>query len=688
MEKHIATLLLAPILIACTSCGYQKEYTFKNSGFELGSLHGWEILSGNAFDVNAIDIASGDNRQWNIVGNFFLNGERNGNAAVGVLKSPSFALKGNGKIGFMLGGGVNTNQCYVVLCDATTNEELVYMANYKFDLENPSNIMRRVILNAQEYVNRSVYLKIVDSDDKDTGFNYLLVDDFIVNYQGQADKIGMAYDATRYIENHKDEVIDTYRHTYHLMPPMGWMNDPNGFTIYNDEIHLFYQHTPYSVGWDTMYWGHATSHDFIRWVDQPVALAPDKSYDRHGCFSGSAMEMDDRLYLLYTAVGEDGKQQQALAYSDNGIDFSKLNRNPVIPSTLLPSNATNYDFRDPKVFKSGDFYYAIIGSKLANQAGGQLLLYRSPTLLDSWEYVGIVLQSPVTGGGIFECPDYERINDQDVIISSPQYVISDDPATYQNVHSVTYQIGDLNLENGSFTNHQGENVMEEFDKGFDFYAAQCVKTKDGRTIMTAWMNMWGRSTFPSAGHGWTGAMVLPRELTIRDQHIYQAPVREIANYRKNQVSYASKTIRDERLSFSKIKGKTIELQFEMDVSALSRQGKAGVSVFTGSEHHTDIYYDMATNRLVMDRKNSGVSINGTGESGENGIRYASIMPINNKIKVQIFLDRSSVEVFVNDGYYTMTGTVFPKENDDQITFFSENGEVRFEEITKYDIIVK
>ncbi len=688
MKKHIATLLIAPLLIVCTSCGNSQEYTFKNSGFELGSLSGWEILSGNAFDMNAIDIASGDNRQWNIVGDFFLNGERNGNSAVGVLKSPSFVLKGNGKIGFMLGGGIDTNKCYVVLCDATTDEELVYLANYKFDLENRNNIMHRVILNAADYVKRTVYLKIVDSDDGETGFNYLLVDDFIINYQGQEDKIGMTYDATRYIANHQDEVIETYRHTYHLMPPMGWMNDPNGFSVYNGKIHLFYQHTPYSVGWDTMYWGHATSSDFIRWENMPVALAPDKSYDRHGCFSGSAIEIDGRLYLLYTAVGEDGKQQQALAYSDNGVDFAKLNRNPVIASDLLPSNATKVDFRDPKVFKKGDFYYAIIGSKLANQSGGQLLLYRSPNLLDNWKYVGVVLQSPITGGGIFECPDYEVIDDHDVIISSPQYVVSDDQATYQNVHSVTYQIGDLNLETGAFTNHQGENIMEEFDKGFDFYAAQCVKTDDGRTIMTAWMNMWGRSTFPSAGHGWTGAMVLPRELIIRDQHIYQSPVREIANYRTNKVSYASQTIADERITLNKIKGKTLELQFEMDLSALDNDGKAGISVFSGSENHTDIYYDMATKMLVMDRKSNGITISGTGESGENGVRYASVMPINNKIKLQVFLDRSSVEVFVNDGYYTMTGTVFPKENDDQIVFFSENGAVRFNEITKYDINTK
>lgn len=689
MKKHLAISLLTPMLIVCASCGSNnKEYTFKNGGFELGSLSGWEVLSGDAFDMNAVDITSGDNKTWNIKGNFFLNGERNGNSAIGTIKSPSFVLKGNGKIGFMLGAGIDTNKCYIALCDAETDEELLYIANYKFDNDNKSNIMHRVILNGKEYLNKNVYLKIVDNDDGNSGYNYLVIDDFIINYQGESDKVGMAYDATRYIENHKDEVIDQYRHTYHLMPPMGWMNDPNGFSIYGDKIHLFYQHTPYSVGWDTMYWGHATSTDFIKWETQPIALAPDKSYDRHGCFSGSAIEVDGKLHLLYTSVGEDGKQTQSLAVSENGIDFQKLNRNPIIPSTLLPNNATKYDFRDPKLFKSGNYYYAILGSKLANQDGGQLLLYRSSTLLDSWEYVGVVTQSTITGGGIFECPDYEVVDGQDVLISSPQYVVDADISTYQNVHSVTYQLGNLNLDSGVFVNKKGEGSMEEFDKGFDFYAAQCVNAPDGRTIMTAWMNMWGRSTFPSAGHGWTGAMVLPRELSIVDDHIYQNPVREISNYRKNLVNYNSKIVNNESVSLNKIKGKTLELEFEIDLSTLDNNSMAGVSVFKGSKNHTDIYYDMATNRVVFDRKSNGVTINGTGESGENGVRYASYVPKDNKLKLRIFLDKSSVEVFIDDGYYTMSGTVFPDETDDNIEFFVENGVASFNGIKKYDIVVK
>ncbi len=689
MKKKMKTTLLSLLLVITSSCGNDVgEYYFSNSGFELGSLDNWEVISGNAFTLNAIDVSSYENKTWNVVGDFFLNGERNGNSAVGVIKSPSFKLKGNGKIGFMLGGGIDTNKCYLVLCDTSTNEELKYIANYKFDRDNPSNVMHRVILDANEFVGKDVYIKIVDNDNSDTGYNYLIIDDFIVNYKGEADKVGAAYDATRYIENHRHEVVDTYRHSYHLMAPMGWINDPNGFSVFDGKIHLFYQHTPYSVGWDTMHWGHATSTDFVKWEDQPVALAPDKKYDRNGCFSGSAIEIDGRLYLLYAAVGTDGKQRQALAYSENGIDFTKLNRNPVISDTLLPNNATDYDFRDPKVFKQGSYYYAIIGSKLAGKQGGQLLLYRSNNLIDNWEYVGILFQSEITGGGIFECPDYQIIDGKDVIISSPQFLTSKEISEYQNIHSVTYQIGSLNLDSGAFTNDSGEMVMEEFDKGFDFYAAQCLKPGDGRTILTAWMNMWSRSSFPSSGHGWTGAMVLPRELTMKDNHIYQSPVREIEKYRKNKVSVSNKTISNESIAIKNIEGTKAEIEFTMDISSLSSDGKAGISVFKGTDNHTDIYYDAYYQRLVFNRINNGKTINGTGESGQNGVRYAPVTPIDGKIKLRLFLDVSSVEVFINDGYYTMTGTVFPDKDDTNIEFFVEDGSAIFSDITKYDLKVE
>ncbi len=687
MNSKENIVLIAIISLGLCGCNTSnKEYKFLNSDFEYGSLRGWTKIEGDAFSDNYVDISGASNIDWNVIGNFFYNGELADLGSTGSMQSEVFKLKGNGKIGLMLGGGKNVNQCYIALCDAKFNQELATIANYKFDFDNPNSRMHRVILDGSNYVGKDVYLKIIDNDDGIDGYNFLVLDDFVVNFQGKEDEVGMAHDATRYIEAHKNEVKNArYRHSYHLMPPVGWMNDPNGFSIYNGKINLFYQHSPYTVGWSTMYWGHATSDDFIKWKDEPVALAPDKSYDKDGCFSGSVIVENNKMYALYTAVSSYG-QQQAIAFSNDGINFEKLNRNPIIKSSSLPNNATSGDFRDPKLFKVNNTYYAIIGSKLKTP-GGQLLLYKSNNLIDGWTYVGVVLSSSITQGGLFECPDYEKIDGQDVIISSPQYVRNSAINEYQNEHSVTYQIGTLDLNTAKFDNANGEMFMEEFDKGFDFYAAQCLKTNDNRVVMIAWMNMWNRSTFPSAAYGWTGAMTLPRELRIIDNHIYQAPIREIQKYRKNKYELNSKIVNGIDY-ISELRGKCSEIEFEIDVSKLNNDGTAGIRLFAGDENHTDIYYDMESNQIVFDRRENGEIINGNGESGANGIRYCPVNVMDNKIKLHIFLDNSSVEVFINDGYYTMTGTVFPNEKDDKVALFSTNGETTFANIKKYDLVIK
>lgn len=687
MKKKESIILIAIISLGICGCDtIKKEYKFLNADFEYGSLRGWENILGTAFTDNTIDISGGGNVDWNVVGNFFYNGELADLGSTGSMQSEVFNLKGNGKIGLMIGGGKNFSQCYISLCDAKSNQELVSIANYKFDFDNPNSRMHRVILNGSNYIGKDVYLKVVDNDANTDGYNFLILDDFVINFQGEEDEVGMTHDATRYIEAHKDEVKNTiYRHNYHLMPPVGWMNDPNGFSIYNGKINLFYQHSPYTVGWSTMYWGHATSDDFIKWEDQPVALAPDKAYDKDGCFSGSVIVENNKMYALYTAVSSAG-QQQAIAFSNDGINFEKLNRNPVIKSSLLPDNAITADFRDPKLFKVNNTYYAILGSKLKTP-GGQLLLYKSNSLIEGWGYVGVILSSSITQGGLFECPDYEKIDNQDVIISSPQYVRSSIINEYQNEHSVTYQIGSFNLDTAKFENVNGEMSMEEFDKGFDFYAAQCLQTNDDRVVMVAWMNMWNRSTFPSAAYGWTGAMTLPRELNIIDNHIYQTPVREIQKYRRNEYKLSSKTV--EGMNYiNKLNGRCSEIEFEIDTSKLNNDGTAGIRLFAGEENHTDIYYDKESNQIVFDRRENGQVINGGGESGANGVRYCPVNSSNGKVKLHIFLDKSSVEVFINDGYYTMTGTVFPNETDDKVALFTTSGQALFENIKKYDLVIK
>ncbi|EAC9468344.1 glycoside hydrolase family 32 protein, partial [Listeria monocytogenes] len=117
--------------------------------------------------------------------------------------------------------------------------------------------------------------------------------------------------ANRFIEMMRGKVNPQYRQNYHFSAPIGWINDPNGFIYYKGHYHLFYQYYPYDSRWGPMHWGHARSSDLVHWEDLPVALAPDQPYDSGGCFSGSAIERDGKLYLFYTGCQEiDGISHQ------------------------------------------------------------------------------------------------------------------------------------------------------------------------------------------------------------------------------------------------------------------------------------------------------------------------------------------------------------------------------------------
>ena len=176
--------------------------------------------------------------------------------------------------------------------------------------------------------------------------------------------------AHKYEKEEKNRIPAEEKPVFHVTPPIGWMNDPNGFSYYEGKIHLFYQYHPYTRDWGPMHWGHNVSEDMVFWDQVPAAIAPDEEYDKQGCFSGSAIEKDGKHVLIYTGVSrqklEDGtveeRQNQCIAYGD-GTEYEKYAKNPVITGEMLPEGCNRIDFRDPKVWKTDDTYYMIIGNK-------------------------------------------------------------------------------------------------------------------------------------------------------------------------------------------------------------------------------------------------------------------------------------------------------------------------------------
>ena len=242
---------------------------------------------------------------------------------------------------------------------------------------------------------------------------------------------------------------------FHISAPAGWINDPNGFSVYNGKIHLFYQYYPYLREWGPMHWGHSTTSDMIKWEQLPCVMAPDEEYDKKGCFSGSAIEADGKHVLVYTGVtriklpdgSEQERQNQCIAFGD-GLNYVKHENNPVVTGDMLPENCSRIDFRDPKIWKEDDTYYLIVGSKDLNNVG-QVVLCSSKNLTD-WQFETI-LAANSTGkiGTMWECPDFFGLEDKHVLICSPQSMKAD-KYEFHNGHNSVYFLGDYDKENHVF----------------------------------------------------------------------------------------------------------------------------------------------------------------------------------------------------------------------------------------------
>lgn len=473
--------------------------------------------------------------------------------------------------------------------------------------------------------------------------------------------------ANDYIKKNAHQVIQDYRPGYHYAAEIGWLNDPNGFSFFAGDYHLFYQYHPYEAAPGPMHWGHAKSKDLIRWESLPVALAPDSPYDRDGCFSGSAIEADGQHVLMYTGhlnpdPEDPGKirQTQCIAIGD-GITYAKLEENPVIGTEALPAGALLQDFRDPKVWRKNDGYYSVIGSR--NEDGsGQVLLYRSSDLR-SWQYVGELSRSDNRFGKMWECPDLFELGNQDVLILSPQF-LERDGERYCNVHSVTYMLGRLDYETGKYE----YAFAEELDYGFDFYAPQTLIDNKGRRIMIGWMQMWDRN-IPAAelGHQWAGMMTLPRVLNLKGNLLYQEPVKEIEDYRSHHVAFQSRI--NGKRSLQKMEGTRLELNISFKPLGAS---KFGLKVRKGKEEETVLSYDVANGIFTFDRSRSGHVIHAVPtEEGVNGARRVLVGLEDGALNLRVFLDQSSIEIFINEGVKTLSSTIYPSVDSNGIEVFSD-----------------
>lgn len=456
---------------------------------------------------------------------------------------------------------------------------------------------------------------------------------------------------------------DYWKPQYHISAPANWINDPNGFTYFNGEYHLFYQYHPYSSKWGPMHWGHVVSKDLVNWDTLPIALAPTDIYDKDGCFSGSAMVKNGELYLLYTGHvdldnsngGNDRIESQCLAISKDGKHFIKYEQNPVIDSLPKNLNLRTEHFRDPKVWENNGIYYTVIGAQ-SKQETGQVVIYKSLDLIN-WEFFNIMATSTTDEnmGFMWECPNFAQIDGYDTLILSPQG-IRPEGKKYLNLHQSGYFLGTMDYETGVFNR---KNSFDLLDYGFDFYAPQIMQDEiNNRCLMIGWLDMW-ESEMPEQNNGWAGMMSIPRVLKVKNDMIYSIPAPELTKLRKEHTHYNQK-IKD-ITSFSNVDGDCYELNVVAD---LKNTNILTIKLRVSEIEETVLTYNKTTKILNLNRDKSGKAL-----SGE---REVNIDLINDKLKLQIFSDKSSLEIFINNGQRVISTRIYPTAQATGIKFTTDN----------------
>lgn len=470
----------------------------------------------------------------------------------------------------------------------------------------------------------------------------------------------------------KENIDERYRLGYHIMAPANWINDPNGLIQYKGEYHVFYQHHPYDENWGPMHWGHVKSKDCIHWEFCPIALAPGDEFDKGGCFSGSAVDNNGELTLIYTGHNYIDKEKdifyetQNIAVSRDGITFKKYENNPVIAE---PPKDSIHHFRDPKVWKHEDNWYMVVGNSTKDNIG-RVILYTSLDLR-KWDYVGVLAESDGELGYMWECPDFFKLGDKYILSFSPQGIEKKD-GKYPNLFQTGYIVGDYDYNKNEFLHGK----FNEFDNGHDFYAVQTFLDDKGRRIAIGWMDMW-ESDMPTKQDGWCGALTMPRELTLgNDNKIKMNPIEEIDLLREKNILYKENMSIPSNDSFIfETNEKMLEINVTFD--ALQTESEEfGINIKGSCDEQLTLKYNIDMLRLTMDCSKYG--------KDKDSTRTANLIK-NSKVSLRIFLDRSSIEVFANEGEVVMTSRIYPKENIDNIEFFAENGCVKIESLKAWKL---
>ncbi len=443
-----------------------------------------------------------------------------------------------------------------------------------------------------------------------------------------------------------------WRTQYHIQTVTGLLNDPNGFSYFKKKWHLFYQWFPYGAVHGMKHWYHVTSDDLVTWKNEGMALKPDTYFDNKGCYSGSAFVKDDYLYLLYTGnhKEEDGTRipYQMIAAMNEKYKVTKMKRPLIEPHPDYTEHQ-----RDPKIFYKDNWYWMLLGAQDKN-LHGKMILYKSKQLAIGWKFAGeLKVKGYESFGYMVECPDIEQIGDKWLLLFSPQgYGAKGDE--FRNAYQNVYMTGDLDLNTLTFT---PDGPHKELDRGFDFYAAQCAFQQEYKNtaILEGWFGCSDYSYPATDEEGYQGLLTLPRELSIENGKLVQKPIRTYEKLKDEVVFEAVRGNINKDSMHGRMPEACIVALENPDSNAVSLEFFAKTM-----ERGFAIDYDANRKYLTIDRKDLENQCNteyGTDRRVklENGLR-----------SLLIFVDHSSVEIFVNHGEYVLSSRIFPNPDEHMI----------------------
>lgn len=472
--------------------------------------------------------------------------------------------------------------------------------------------------------------------------------------------------------------VEKFRPSYHHTPAYGWMNDPNGMFYKDGVYHLYFQYNPYGSMWGNMHWGHSTSTDLVNWKNEGVAIAPDAIGT---IFSGSCVVDHNNtsgfgegaVVAFYTSAKQTpwgDCQTQSMAYSlDNGKTFIKYENNPILTSS-------EKDFRDPKVF-----WYAPKEHWVMMLAVGQHMEIYSSKNLKDWTKESEFGEGHGCHGGVWECPDLVELPIEGTKEKKWVLICNINPGGPFGGSATQYFVGDF--DGSTFTNNYPKET-KWMDYGKDHYATVTWNNApDGRCIAIGWMSNWQyANNVPTLQY--RSANTIARDLSLFKQNgsifLKSEPCKEMVEARKDgRLIKAVNVAKAETISLLP-QGDNGAYEVEFSINP-GKSKEVSFALSNGKGEKVLMTYDVVKKTFAMDRTKSGEV------SFSKDFPAVTEMSVNKskELKLRLFVDKSSVEAFVDNGEFVMTNCVFPSAPYDMITFESDGNRYKVKNINIYQI---